>query len=297
MSHSDKSPFVSTCLILSCTLEQFREIHGNEAPEWTTDTLSKHALTNIIPRHRLGLRAVQTHYHLDELLSAMLEYAPHTLGRRYVAVSLFIADIEGGDIVFKIADAWMHDLFLPILEMYKPSENPYDELMNGDQSPTITGVVNRTLIRQQLSKREQDRCAISRAFDRYRVIELINEGRLQDIPQGVPQFRMKITPIIPPLLIECHGFAADSGLWDMFLSWTQIDTDKVVRSVNTPRNAIYLSGVEDDSVRRFDLYLDETADPDSPNKYSVQMARAGLALSNGLKTTDVEFRSAAESGV
>jgi len=102
---SDKS----TCSILSCTSEQFSEFYD---ANYSTDILSEDA-AKIINKNRQRLQAADTRYRLDNLLSAMLEHAPHPLGKRYIAVALHIAHNKGGDMVVTAAKAWMDNLFLP----------------------------------------------------------------------------------------------------------------------------------------------------------------------------------------
>jgi hypothetical protein len=43
----------------------------------------------------------------------MIIHAPHPLGQRYVAVSLYIAHQKGEEAVIDLANAWMEQLFLP----------------------------------------------------------------------------------------------------------------------------------------------------------------------------------------
>ncbi|TFK67663.1 hypothetical protein BDN72DRAFT_898760 [Pluteus cervinus] len=303
MSHSQYNIFHSTCLILSCTVEEFRDIYESEAPECTTETFCEDVLTNVIPLHHTALRAVHKQYRLDELLFAMLQFAPHTLGKRYVAVALHIANGKGGDVVLDIAKAWMQNLFVQVLGMLKPGQN------SGDATPIYAALSESSQctdpLMQQLVNREQHRCAITRAFDRRLGVEYRRRGLDQNIPQGVLQLRMKATPILPQPFSLYHDLAASdieqpdarAVCWDMFSAWTQIDITELSQSMNTPRNFIHMTDSEDELFRQFDIYLDGTVYPHSPNKYALRIPLDGLALSNGAVSGDVEFRTATESGV
>ena len=101
----------STCSVLTCTSEEYDDFFNNE--NLHTEALSDDVLRNIIRQNSARLRAADGRYRLDDLLSAMLEHAPHPLGRRYVAVSLHIAHRKGEDGVVNAAKAWLDNLFLP----------------------------------------------------------------------------------------------------------------------------------------------------------------------------------------
>ncbi len=45
-------------------------------------------------------------YHLERLLNAMLDYAPHASGKLYVATVLKIANDRGHEVVVTVAEAW-----------------------------------------------------------------------------------------------------------------------------------------------------------------------------------------------
>jgi len=111
MSHRSDVSVESICTVKSCTSDEFLEFYENENLD--TDILSEDVMINVIHPNRDRLRAVDGRYRLDKLLSAMLEYAPHPLGRRYVAIALHIAMGKGGDAVVEAAKAWMDYLFLP----------------------------------------------------------------------------------------------------------------------------------------------------------------------------------------
>ena len=108
MSHRRTLSVESTCTILSCTSDQFWEFYTN----YSTDILFEDA-AKIIDKNRQRLRAANTRYRLDDLLSAMLEHAPNPPGQRYVAVTLHIAHEKGEDTVVDVAKAWMDNLLLP----------------------------------------------------------------------------------------------------------------------------------------------------------------------------------------
>jgi len=108
MSHRRTLSVESTCTILSCTSDQFWEFYTN----YSTCILSEDA-AKIIDKNRQHLQAADKRYRLDDLLSAMLEHAPHPLGQRYVAVALHIAHEKGVETVVDVAKAWMDYLLLP----------------------------------------------------------------------------------------------------------------------------------------------------------------------------------------
>ena len=111
MSRSRSNSAESTGTILTCTSEEYDDFFNNEKLQ--TEPLSDDVLRNVICQNSAKLRAADRRYRLDDLLSAMLEHAPHPLGRRYVAVSLHVAHRKGEDGVVNAAKAWLDNLFLP----------------------------------------------------------------------------------------------------------------------------------------------------------------------------------------
>src|SRR6266702_1724222 len=109
LSRSDSAEL--TCTVLTRTSEEFQELYDNE--RLLTEVLSDKALRNIIGPNSARLREADRRYRLDDLLSAMLEHAPHPLGRRYVAVSLHVAHQKSEDGVVNAAKAWLDNLLLP----------------------------------------------------------------------------------------------------------------------------------------------------------------------------------------
>jgi hypothetical protein len=101
---------------MSCKSEEFWDFYENEAVE--TDVLCDKVAVNVIRPNRDHLRAASQKYYLDILLYAMLEHAPHPLGRRYVAIALCIAKGKGQDAVINVAKAWMDYLFIPSEFLY-----------------------------------------------------------------------------------------------------------------------------------------------------------------------------------
>jgi hypothetical protein len=101
----------STCTVLTCTSEEYEDFYRNE--NLLTGVLSDDVLRNVIRPNSARLRAVDSRCRLDVLLTAMLEHAPHPLGRRYVAVTLHVAHQKGEDGVVDAAKAWLDDLLLP----------------------------------------------------------------------------------------------------------------------------------------------------------------------------------------
>ncbi len=101
----------SICTVLTCTSEEYLDLYDNET--LLTEVLSDDALRNVIRPNSARLRAADPRYHLDDLLSAMLEHAPHPLGRRYVAVCLHVTNQKGEDGVVNAAKVWLDYLLLP----------------------------------------------------------------------------------------------------------------------------------------------------------------------------------------
>lgn len=112
----------STCTILGCTSDDFWHVYEND--QYPTEVLSNDVIANVLEPNHNHLRAADSRYRLDHLLSGMLEHAPHTSGKRYVAVALYIAHQKGTGTVINIAKAWMEHLFLPSERFYHPSYIP-----------------------------------------------------------------------------------------------------------------------------------------------------------------------------
>src|SRR6266404_4177567 len=108
LPHTDSAE--SICTDLTCASEDFQKLYDDTT--LPTDVLCDDAL-HLIIRHSTKLRATERRYRLDDLLSAMLEHAPHPLGRRYVAVCLHVAHQKGEDGLFNAAKGWLDYLLLP----------------------------------------------------------------------------------------------------------------------------------------------------------------------------------------
>ncbi|KAJ6621954.1 hypothetical protein B0H10DRAFT_2214770 [Mycena sp. CBHHK59/15] len=301
MSHRRTDSVESTCTVLTCTSDEFWEFFDNGS--LSTVELAEDLLRNVIRPNKARLRESDARYHLDELLAGMLQEAPDPSGKRYAAVALHIAHGKGPEAVVDVAKAWLDNLFLPMLTIARsPRAEPASS-----QTPTIDTTVQRiegadrseqSKLRDTVAGREQNRCAITGAFDRSFVTELLQQGRGQEIPTGVPQLRMAAAHIIPFLL---NDFSNDTGItseikdaartWDMLQSWTNLDLRKLVGSdINSPTNAIFMSADEHYSFGRFHFYLDERA-------YRAQMVQNGRTFTNGQDSLDVEFRAKEDSGV
>jgi hypothetical protein len=96
---------------LTVTSETFNAFYHNDS--FSTKGLSEDVLSNIIRLHSAKIQAADNRYRLDDLLSALLKYAPHPLGRRYIALSLLAAHQEGEDGLVRAARAWLDGLLLP----------------------------------------------------------------------------------------------------------------------------------------------------------------------------------------
>ncbi|KAH9170892.1 hypothetical protein EDB89DRAFT_1218022 [Lactarius sanguifluus] len=299
LAHSD--PAESTCTVPTCTSQEFQHLYDNES--LLTDDLSDDALRSIIGPNRTRLREAETRYRLDDLLSAMLEHAPHPLGRRYVAVSLHIAREDG---VVNAAKAWLNNLLLPMLAISKAIKTE----PASSQTPTIDTTVQRIesaspILRAKVALRERYHCAITKAFDQARARKLSKEGRVGEVPNKVGQLPMEVAHIVPFLLNEFDDQLISSleitnaaQTWDMLRSWTQIDFRTLIGpNIDSPTNAIYMTTVEHATFGHFEFYLDKEAFPDIPNKYKVRMSQDGRFLTNGSKEEDVEFPTLEESSV
>jgi hypothetical protein len=111
MSRSSSDSAESLWSVLTCVSEEYHDFYNNEMLQ--TDVLSDDVLRKVIRPNSARLRAADTRYRLDHLLSAMLEHAPDLSGKRYVAVCLHIAQEKGEAGVVNAAKAWMDNLLLP----------------------------------------------------------------------------------------------------------------------------------------------------------------------------------------
>ena len=102
--------------ILTCNSDEFWDSFNNQT--LPTDVLSNAVVENIIRPNTERLRAADERYRLDLLLSALLDHAPHPLGKRYVAVCLDIANKKGHDGVVNAAKVWVQYLLLPSQFVY-----------------------------------------------------------------------------------------------------------------------------------------------------------------------------------
>ncbi|KAF8906930.1 hypothetical protein CPB85DRAFT_1312925 [Mucidula mucida] len=259
MSGGDFRPvhFESTCTILTCTSEEFQDMY-NDA------NLDDDVLLNIIRTHASS--------------------RPTRAGRRYVAVALHIAHRKGADAVVGVARAWMDHLFLMMLSIsrasYKVETPTFDERDSSE-------------LRATLGVREGYRCAITRSFDRQRVLELMAEGREDEIPEA-PQSVMAAVHIMPLLLNSFidRSTTERARTWDMLRSWTGLDM--TASDIHTPANTILMTLAEHLAFARFQLYFDKEAFPNEPNKYRVRPIMRGLYMSSGKREADVEFNTMSE---
>ena len=106
MSKSDSAASVPTF-----SSEEYQTLY--EDKKLLTEDLYKNVMDNVILPNSTMLRAADQLYRLDAVLYAMLEYAPHPLGVRYVAVSLLVAYQLGEDGLVNAARSWLDHLLLP----------------------------------------------------------------------------------------------------------------------------------------------------------------------------------------
>ncbi|KAI9466109.1 hypothetical protein BJY52DRAFT_1413613 [Lactarius psammicola] len=305
--------------------EDYEKFYSNEG--LPAEELCDDVLRNVIRPNSAMLRAADRRYHLDKLLSAMLEHAPHPLGRRYVAVCLHIAHQKGEDGVLGAAKAWLDNLLLPMLAISKAIKS---EPVTS-QSPTIEdttvqyiGSASRAgqpVLRASIALREQYRCAITKIFDSARAEKLERAGRLGEVPDDgqspmeaahiIPfllnKFDDKVINTSPEIVRDVLSFSRLTHLrrqtdaartWDMLQCWTQIDFRTLTGlNINSPTNAIYMTKAEHAAFGRFKFYLDKEAYPDIPNKYKVRMPRKSTRLSNGSREVDVEFPPREKSSI
>ena len=109
MSRKRKRSVESVLSILSCTYEEYEDLFCCSI---STDSLCLDA-HKLIETHRPALRKASEKYHLDDLLTAMLDCAISSEGKRHVAVVAHIAHTKGREAVVNIAKAWMEHLFFP----------------------------------------------------------------------------------------------------------------------------------------------------------------------------------------
>ncbi len=102
--------------ILTCNSDEFWRSFNNQTLQ--ADVLSNTVVENIIRPNTERLRTADERYRFDLLLSALLDHAPHPLGKRYVAVCLDIANQKGHDGVVNAAKVWVQYLLLPSQFVY-----------------------------------------------------------------------------------------------------------------------------------------------------------------------------------
>ncbi|KAH9015596.1 hypothetical protein EDB85DRAFT_808724 [Lactarius pseudohatsudake] len=304
MSLRGSDPTESICAVLTCTSKEYQDLYDND--RFLTGALSDGALRNIIHPNGARLRAADSQYHLDDLLCAMLEHAPHPLGRRYVAVCLHVANQMSEDEVVNIAKAWLHYLLLPILaaSVAINSEPTSSQTFTIDTHIESASPDDRSILRDNVAHREQYRCAVTKIFDRTRALKLYMEGRAGEIPRKEAQSRMEAAHVIPLInnfderSIRSLELTDSARTLNMFRSWTKIDLGTVGPTLNSPTNAIYMSVDDCSAFGHFDFYLDKEMYPDIPNKYRARMCvEDALLLGDGSSEADVEFPSVEESFV
>ncbi|KAH8992899.1 hypothetical protein EDB92DRAFT_1855517, partial [Lactarius akahatsu] len=191
----------SICSVLTITSDEFNVVYENDTIP--TDVLIDEA-RNIIGNNCARLREAEHRYRLDDLLSAMLLHAPNFLGQRYVAICLHIAHQKGEDGVVNAAKAWLDNLLLPMLAIYKAMETE----PASSQTPTIDITMqhiespsrkDQRRLRTHVAQREQYRCAITKIFDRARTKKLQEERRFDEVPREIT-VKMQAAHIIPFLL-------------------------------------------------------------------------------------------------
>ena len=109
MSYKRKRSVESILSILQCTSKEY--LDRFDAPI-QTEYLCAEA-HKAIEIHRPALRNASQKYHLGDLLTAMLDCAISSDGKRYVAIAIIIAHTKGSEAVVNIAKAWMEHLFFP----------------------------------------------------------------------------------------------------------------------------------------------------------------------------------------
>ncbi|KAH9051153.1 hypothetical protein EDB83DRAFT_2627678 [Lactarius deliciosus] len=296
MSLRGSDPTESICAVLTCTSKEYQDLYDNN--RLLSGALSDGALRNIIHPNGARLRAADSQYRLGDLLCAMLEHAPHLLGRRYVAVCLHVANQMGEDEVVNIAKAWLDYLLLP-----KPTSS---QTFTIDTHIESASPDEQSILRDNVAHREQYRCAVTKIFDRTRALKLKKEGRTGEIPRKEAQSQMEAAHVIPLInnfderSIRSLELTDSARTSNMFRSWTKIDLGTVgpTSSFNSPTNAIYMTVGDCSAFGHFDFYLDKEMYPDIPNKYRVRMCvEDALLLGDGSSEADVEFPTVEESFV
>ncbi|KAH9074124.1 hypothetical protein EDB83DRAFT_2515891 [Lactarius deliciosus] len=306
MSLQRSDSIESICTVLTCSSDEYRVLYDDE--RLLTEVLSDGALRNVIHPNSARLRAADPRYYLDEVLSAMLKHAPHPLGRRYVAVCLHVAQQMGEDGLVNAARAWLDHLLLPMLAASVAINSeprtgqatyPY---FNWDSEPASPD--DQCILRDNVGRREQYRCAVTKRFDRVRALKLIRERRAGEIPRKQAQYLMEAAHIIPSLIdsfddkdIHGPGLTNSARTLDMFQSWTKVDLRTLGSTLNSPTNAIYMTIDDCSALGHFDFYLDKEAYPDIPTKYKARCIEYALLFTDGSSEADVEFQTAEESSV
>ncbi|KAK7458140.1 hypothetical protein VKT23_010048 [Stygiomarasmius scandens] len=295
--------FESICSIPTCPSSTFSALYEDD--NISTQSLCDTAY-GTIARYSQDLCAAGAghRYRLDELLSGMLMHAPHPLGKRYVAVSLYIASQKGGDAVVDIARSWMENLFLPMLIISKetkglryPGYDPFTGEAERPEDPELEE------LRKKVALRERYLCAITQTFDLDCAAKLLEAGKGDKIPADITRRRMNASYIISDIFLklisnkdetEATAHQQDRRarfpcILEMFQSWTQLDMNDLKLKIHTPFNVIYMTLDENLSFRNFRFYFD--GDSTTPHKYKARMVRNSNGFSTGPNTLEVNFRS------
>ncbi|KAF7984808.1 hypothetical protein HWV62_11822 [Athelia sp. TMB] len=250
MSHRPTMPIASTCAVLSCTLKEFWAVYENT-------TLSASALSEDALAERRALLSAEPRYRLDELLAGMLEHAPHPASARYAAAALRLASAQGGAAVVRVAQAWMEQLFLPLLARSKAAAPAFEPEFELSGSPTPAEAED--VLRDTVTRREAYHCAIMQTFDQARARSLRQQGLRADIPRGVAQRVMEVAYILPVLHTDpaAPGDAARIDT-DMLQCWTHIDIHALAEPTNAA-NAIYMTSDDRTAFGRLEFYLNADA--------------------------------------
>ncbi|KAK6974789.1 hypothetical protein R3P38DRAFT_3131507 [Favolaschia claudopus] len=304
MPHGRNLSASSFCTTLSIDSDTFVDFFDND--KYNTQELIKEAHT-IVEKHRTRLiQSVPSNskYHLDKLLEGMLDFAPSSLGARYVAIVLHIAaakDDHGVSIV-AAAKAWLDQFVIPMLAIAVDHRSE----PSGSQTPTIDltaqGMENADRKPQRdfriaLAQRERYYCAITGSFDRDRGELLDTLGRSNEVPQ-VPARKMVAAHIIPLYLNSFDETWDDNtgrttmrdaaSTWDILQSWTQLDLAGLRGdNITSPSNGIYMTSDDHDTFGAYKFYLDKATFPDDNNKYRAVCLRG--RLSSGTLSSTVTF--------
>ncbi|KAJ3489409.1 hypothetical protein NLJ89_g11531 [Agrocybe chaxingu] len=286
MSHQHHSSIESLSSILTFTTEDYSQLFdgGYSLSELVRDAQL------LIATHRAALDTVSDKYSLSKLLLGMMEHAIHAEGKCYVAVVLQIAAKEGADGLIRVANAWMHHLFYPMMILFKREEAEPSQSQTLTLDHSTTNLIESTArscqksLGEQVTLRERRRCAITGFLDASIADGLTDQARVEILAQGPVHLAAMAAAHVLPFCFHNFKDSAPNDLsdaartWDMLKAWTGIELEELVRDkITTPENAILMTVAEHNLFQReadVQFATDTGIDPPDPTFICIHAAFA-----------------------